>query len=60
MKTPDRDAIRRLRQAEAELESTTVESHELRQRFGQALRPDQNFPWPPGPSSDPGSAPGNA
>ncbi len=60
MRKPDRDALHRLRQAEAELESTTLESHELRQRVGQALRPDQNLPWPSGSSVDPDSASGNA
>ena len=52
MKGAERDALRRLREIEAELDSRTAESSRLRQRFAKALEPAGPAPWPPPPKQD--------
>jgi hypothetical protein len=47
MKAKDRDSLRRLRETEAELDSTAAESTKLRKKFTEALRTDSEVPWPP-------------
>jgi hypothetical protein len=57
MKVTELDALRRLREIEAELDSTTAEASRLHHRFIEAMRPASQTLWPP--PAKPESKPGN-